>query len=78
LGIYIGSEKFIYAKLETVMSTLEQQADEIMAYATGNGLRAFYVLQKSFSKKFCYHQRMTNPGTIGPFNVRFSNLIRKW
>jgi hypothetical protein len=62
LGIYIGSEKFISAKLETVMSTLEQQADEIMAYATGNGHRAFYLLQKSFSKKFCYHQRMTNPG----------------
>jgi hypothetical protein len=50
LGIYIGSEKFISAKLETVMSTLEQQADEIMAYATGNGHRAFYLLQKSFAR----------------------------
>jgi hypothetical protein len=77
LGIYIGSEKFISAKLETVMSALEQQADEIMAYATGNGHRAFYLLKKSYSKKICDHQRMTNPSTIGPFNVRFSNLIRK-
>jgi hypothetical protein len=48
-----------------------------MAYAVGNGHRAFHLLQKSFSKKFCYHQRMTNPGIIGPFNLRFSNLLRK-
>jgi hypothetical protein len=68
LGIYIGFEKFISTKPETVMSALVQQADENMAYATGNGHRAFY---------YCYHQRMTNPGTIGSVNVRFSNLIRK-
>jgi hypothetical protein len=78
LGIYIGSDKFISARLESVPRKLESQADEIMAYAVvGNGHRAFHLLQKSFSKKFCYHQRMTNPGIIGPFNLRFSNLLRK-
>jgi hypothetical protein len=77
LGIYIGSDKFISASLESVLRKLESQADEIMAYAVGNGHRAFHLLQKSFSKKFCYHQRMTNPGIIGPFNLRFSNLLRK-
>jgi hypothetical protein len=44
LGIYIGFEKFISTKPETVMSALVQQADENMAYATGNGHRAFYLL----------------------------------
>jgi hypothetical protein len=56
--------KIISAKLETAISTLEQQADEIMAFVIGNGHRAF-------SQKFCYR------GTIGSFNLKFSNLIRK-
>jgi hypothetical protein len=28
------------------MSTLEQQADEIMAYATGNGHKALYTFSR--------------------------------
>lgn len=57
--------------------SLETKGEEIMAYAAVSAHRAFFLLQKSFSEKFCYHQRMTDPRLISPFNIRFSNLLRR-